>query len=120
MTLTDHYLFVVQALAGVLALIPVFFYLLRPVYRASKRLFHKIFVESLIRVIKQIVLETIHPYIRELIPNGGSSLNDTIKLQILPMVKETKYEVEKQGKQIARLEGRFEQYDSDFNPRGNN
>ena len=27
-------------------------------------------------------------YLRELIPNGGSSLNDTVKLSILPTIKE--------------------------------
>lgn len=28
-------------------------------------------------------------YLKELKPNGGSSLNDSIKLQILPIIKET-------------------------------
>lgn len=28
-------------------------------------------------------------YLQELKPNGGSSLNDSIKLQILPIIKET-------------------------------
>lgn len=117
MTLTDHSLFVIQALAGVLALIPIFFYILRPVYKVTKRVLHKIFVENLISLINKIVLETIHPYIKELIPNGGASLNDTIKLQILPIVKDTNRQVEQHGRQIAALEGRFKQYDSDFKPK---
>jgi len=113
MTLTDHSLFVIQALAGVLALIPIFFYILRPVYKVTKRVLHKIFIENLISLINKIVLETIHPYIRELVPNGGSSLNDTIKLQILPMLTRVKDQVTTQGEHISKLEGRFEQYMDD-------
>ena len=49
-------------------------------------------------------------YLEELKPNGGSSLNDVIKLEILPIVKELRQEQVKIGEKLAKLEGRFEQH----------
>ena len=49
-------------------------------------------------------------YLEELKPNGGSSLNDVIKLEILPIVKELRQEQVKIGEKVAKLEGRFEQH----------
>ena len=49
-------------------------------------------------------------YLSELKPNGGSSLSDTIKLEILPLVKELKADVGELKVGVAKLEGRFEQH----------
>jgi hypothetical protein len=49
-------------------------------------------------------------YLSELKPNGGSSLNDTIKLEILPMIKEMRDDVTEVKVSLAKLEGRFEQH----------
>jgi hypothetical protein len=49
-------------------------------------------------------------YLAELKPNGGSSLNDTIKLEILPMIKEMRDDVTEVKVSLAKLEGRFEQH----------
>ena len=55
--------------------------------------------------------------IGELRHNGGSSLLDVVKLQILPMVKELKDDVKEIrqnqviiGESVSKLEGRFEQH----------
>lgn len=49
-------------------------------------------------------------YLAELRPNGGSSLNDTIKLEILPIVKAIQTEQQATKISIANLEGRFDQH----------
>ena len=49
-------------------------------------------------------------YLEELKPNGGGSLNDVIKLQILPIVQELRDNQIIIGEKIAKLEGRFEQH----------
>ena len=117
MHITDHELFIIQALAGVITTLPILWYVIRPIskkiYKKFKTLFSKAVKESLTGMVNEVVTATIHPYIRELIPNGGSSLNDTIKLRILPLVEEMKEELGNQGKQLAKLEGRFEQYVDD-------
>jgi hypothetical protein len=56
---------------------------------------------------------TIKHYLAELKPNGGSSLNDTIKLEILPLVKELRDNQITIGEKVARLEGRFDQHIDD-------
>ena len=121
MAVTDHGLFIVQAVAGVLALIPMGWYVLRPLYKYIKKSIHKFFInlftDGAANLINQIVTDTIHPYIKELIPNGGSSLNDTINLQILPMLKENNKGLARLGNDFAKLEGRFEQYVKDVDPR---
>lgn len=53
---------------------------------------------------------TIKHYLAELKPNGGSSLNDIIKLQLLPLVKELRSDQIEIKKDVAKLEGRFEQH----------
>ena len=113
MSITDHQLFIVQAAGGAIASLPVFWWGIRPIYKKIRCFFKRIVFDGLTSMVNDIVTKTIHPYIRELIPNGGSSLNDTIKLQILPMVKEMKEEIGKQGRQLSKLEGRFEQYVDD-------
>lgn len=46
---------------------------------------------------------TIKHYLSELKPNGGSSLNDKIKLEVLPLLSEIKVE-------LAEMRGRFDQH----------
>lgn len=46
---------------------------------------------------------TIKHYLSELKPNGGSSLNDKIKLEVLPLLGEIKVE-------LAEMRGRFDQH----------
>ena len=49
-------------------------------------------------------------FLSELKPNGGSSLNDKINLEIIPMLKELRGEQLVIGEKVAKLEGRFEQH----------
>ena len=48
--------------------------------------------------------------ISELKHNGGSSLLDVVKLQILPTVLELRENQKIIGERVARLEGRFDQH----------
>lgn len=49
-------------------------------------------------------------YLVELKPNHGSSLNDTIRLEVLPLVKELRENQVEIGLNVAKLEGKFEQH----------
>ena len=49
-------------------------------------------------------------YLSELKPNHGSSLNDKIQLEVLPILRELRDRQENIAVQVARLEGRFEQH----------
>ena len=49
-------------------------------------------------------------YLSELKPNGGGSLNDTIKLQVLPILQEVQKDVNNLKFSMGRLEGRFDQH----------
>jgi hypothetical protein len=49
-------------------------------------------------------------YLSELKPNGGDSLNDTIKLQVLPILQEVQKDVNNLKFSMGRLEGRFDQH----------
>ena len=49
-------------------------------------------------------------FLSELKPNGGSSLNDKISLEIIPMLKELRNDQIVIGEKVAKLEGRFEQH----------
>ena len=49
-------------------------------------------------------------FLSELKPNGGSSLNDKINLEILPILKELRVYQVVIGEKVARLEGKFEQH----------
>ena len=46
----------------------------------------------------------------EVTPNHGSSLNDVVKLQILPLVKELRENQIEISSCVAKLEGKFEQH----------
>jgi hypothetical protein len=52
-------------------------------------------------------------FLSELKPNGGSSLNDKINLEIIPMLKELRGDQIVIGEKLAKLEGRFEQHVED-------
>ena len=52
-------------------------------------------------------------YLSELRPNHGSSLNDKINLEVIPMLKELRSHQEQIGLKVAKLEGRFEQHVDD-------
>lgn len=52
--------------------------------------------------------------ISELKHNGGSSLLDVVKLQILPTVLELRENQKLISDRVARLEGRFEQHIDDW------
>ena len=56
---------------------------------------------------------TIKHYLSELRPNHGSSLNDKINLEILPILRDLKSNQEKIAIKVAKLEGRFEQHVDD-------
>jgi len=56
---------------------------------------------------------TIKHYLSELRPNHGSSLNDKINLEIIPLLKELRAHQEKIALKVAKLEGRFEQHVDD-------
>ena len=56
---------------------------------------------------------TIKHYLSELKPNHGSSLNDTIKLEILPMIRDVHDGLLDVKISVAKLEGRFEQHVDD-------
>jgi len=49
----------------------------------------------------------------ELKPNGGSSLNDKIKLEIIPLLKELRESQIVIGERVAKLEGRVEAQELD-------
>ena len=49
-------------------------------------------------------------FLSELKPNGGSSLNDKINLEIIPMLKELRGDQIVIVEKVAKLEGRFEQH----------
>lgn len=51
----------------------------------------------------------------ELRHNGGSSLLDVVKLQILPMVKELRENQIVISENVSKLEGRFEQHVDETN-----
>ena len=65
-----------------------------------------VFLGGLRWVIKKYVTD----YVVELKPNGGSSINDIIKLQILPMLTELRVSQVEIGNKVAKLEGRFDQH----------
>jgi hypothetical protein len=58
---------------------------------------------------------TMEEPINELRHNGGSSLLDVVKLQILPLVKELRENQIIISDKVVRLEGRFDQHIDDSN-----
>lgn len=71
------------------------------------------------KAVKQAIEDEKSP-ISELRHNGGSSLLDVVKLQILPLTKEMREDIKELrenqviiSEDIARLEGRFQQHIDD-------
>ena len=67
--------------------------------------------------VNEILAQVVAEYLVELKPNHGSSLNDKIQLEVLPLLykldkrqDEIKDEVTEVKVSHAKLEGRFEQY----------
>lgn len=60
--------------------------------------------------IKQAIETKTGPITTELKHNGGSSLLDVVKLQILPIVKELRDKQDVLFEKVAKLEGRFDQH----------
>ena len=56
---------------------------------------------------------TIKHYLSELKPNHGSSLNDKIQLEVLPLLRDLRDNQVKIAIKVAKLEGRFEQHVDD-------
>jgi hypothetical protein len=64
-----------------------------------------------------IIRYLVKHYLSELKPNHGSSLSDVIRLEVLPLIKELRYnqqkievKMDKVESKVDRLEGRFEQH----------
>jgi hypothetical protein len=74
---------------------------LSAVWFVAKKAIHHVIEESLedLRVIRA-----------EVTPNHGSSLNDVIKLQVLPLVKELRENQVEVQQTVSKLEGKFEQH----------
>lgn len=53
--------------------------------------------------------EAIAP-VQELKPNGGSSINDKINLQVIPMLQNLTERQTEIGDKVSRLEGAFDQH----------
>jgi hypothetical protein len=49
-------------------------------------------------------------FLDELKPNGGTSLNDKINLEIIPMLKDLRKDQVHIKEKVAKLEGRFDQH----------
>jgi hypothetical protein len=49
-------------------------------------------------------------FLDELKPNGGTSLNDKINLEIIPMLKDLRKDQMHIKEKVAKLEGRFDQH----------
>ena len=60
--------------------------------------------------LRWVIKKYVTDYVVELKPNGGSSINDMIKLQILPMLTELRVSQVDIGNKVAKLEGRFDQH----------
>ena len=76
---------------------------------AFRKYIHTVKDEILVEA-KEILEEVVQEYLIELKPNHGSSLNDTIKLEILPLIREMSKDIIDVKVCQARLEGRFEQH----------
>jgi hypothetical protein len=49
-------------------------------------------------------------FLDELKPNGGTSLNDKINLEIIPMLKDLRKDQVHIKEKVSKLEGRFDQH----------
>jgi len=63
-----------------------------------------------ITVTKWIIRNEVRDIKTETTANGGSSMNDKVKLEIVPLLKEIRAEQIEIGKKVANLDGRFEEH----------
>ena len=63
-----------------------------------------------ITVTKWIIKNEVRDIKVETTANGGSSMNDKIKLEIVPLLNEIRKEQIEIGKKVANLDGRFEEH----------
>jgi hypothetical protein len=66
--------------------------------------------DEMIQDVSVIVSDVVNEYLIELKPNHGSSLNDTVKLEILPLLKEMREDQINIKVDVATLTGRFDQH----------
>ena len=57
-----------------------------------------------------MITDLTQEYLIELKPNHGSSMNDAVRLEIIPMLKEMRQDQLSIKSQVDKLEGRFEQH----------
>lgn len=92
-TVIYSYTFVTGALGGV-------------VWFVLKKAVHHVIEEN---------LESINIIKAEVTPNHGSSMNDAVKLQILPLLREVREAQIDIKSQVDKLEGKFEQHIDEHN-----
>lgn len=63
-----------------------------------------------ITVTKWIIKNEVRDIKTETTANGGSSMNDKVKLEIVPLLNEIRKEQIEIGKKVANLDGRFEEH----------
>jgi hypothetical protein len=61
-------------------------------------------------VLKHHTAEIVKDYLSELKPNHGTSLNDKIVLEVLPLLQHVHDDMVEVKLKVAKLEGRFEQH----------
>jgi hypothetical protein len=73
---------------------------------AGVRWLMKSYIHKYVEEVRAEALE----YLVELKPNSGSSLNDMLRLEVLPLIKELRENQIGIGNTVAKLEGKFEQH----------
>lgn len=61
-------------------------------------------------IIRWVIRNEVREIKAETTANGGSSMNDKIKLEIVPLLREIREDQIKIGLKVARLDGKFEQH----------
>lgn len=75
----------------------------------AKKYFHNL-KDEFMQEAEALLLRITEEYLIELKPNHGSSMNDALKLQIIPMLKDMREDQLAIKSQVDKLEGRFEQH----------
>jgi len=61
-------------------------------------------------IIRWVIRNEVRDIKAETTANGGGSMNDKVKLEILPLLKEIREDQIKIGLKVATLDGKFEQH----------
>jgi hypothetical protein len=61
-------------------------------------------------ILKTHTQTLVKDYLSELKPNHGTSLNDVIRLEVLPLIRELREHQQEINSKVDKLEGRFEQH----------